>query len=203
MARYLMTHSLLSSWMYCLKENPYEDATTESDPMGDFLKVLRREPTETTEAMAKGIEFENLVDDIVNGFHDKTHNWYDAAKQVADRVRGGVPQMKINKEITVNGFTFVLHGRLDWLKAGEIVDVKYTGKYESGKFFTSTQHPMYFELVPEANSFTYLASNGSNVWPETYRRDEAQDIKMVIANFLDWLVVTGHIETYKKHWEAR
>lgn len=203
MARYLMTHSLLSSWMYCLRENPYEDATTESDPMGDFLKVLRREPTETTEAMAKGIEFENLVDDIVNGFHDKTHNWYAAAKQVADRVRGGVPQMKINKEISVNGFTLVLHGRLDWLRAGEIIDVKYTSKYESGKFFTSTQHPMYFELVPEANSFTYLASNGSNVWPETYRRDEAQDIKMVIANFLDWLMATGHIETYKKHWEAR
>lgn len=60
MARYLMTHSLLSSWMYCLRENPYEDATTESDPMGEFLKILRREPTETTEAMAKGIEFENL-----------------------------------------------------------------------------------------------------------------------------------------------
>ena len=47
--RFLMTHSLLSSWLYCLKENPYEDATSESDPLGDFLKVLRREPTETTE----------------------------------------------------------------------------------------------------------------------------------------------------------
>ena len=32
MARYLMTHSLLSSWLYAMKENPYEDASTERDP---------------------------------------------------------------------------------------------------------------------------------------------------------------------------
>ena len=25
MARYLMTHSLLSSWLYTMRENPYED----------------------------------------------------------------------------------------------------------------------------------------------------------------------------------
>jgi len=203
MARYLITHSLLSSWQYCLKENPYEDATTEADPIGDFLKVLRREPTETTEAMAKGIEFENLVDDIVNGDGDREHNWYAAAEQIANRVRGGVPQVKINKEISTKGYDFVLHGRLDWLKAGEIIDVKYTGKYESGKFFTSTQHPMYFELVPEADRFTYLASNGCNVWPETYRKDETQDIRLVIANFIDWLTAAGYIEIYKEHWVAR
>ena len=51
MARYLMTHSLLSSWLYAMKENPYEDASTERDPYAEFLQVLRREPTPTNEAM--------------------------------------------------------------------------------------------------------------------------------------------------------
>lgn len=41
MARYLMTHSLLSSWLYAMKENPYEDASTERDPYAEFLQVLR------------------------------------------------------------------------------------------------------------------------------------------------------------------
>jgi len=203
MTRYLITHSLLAAWMYCMKENPYEDATTEKDPLEEFLKVLRREPVETTDAMRKGIQFENLVDAIVHGAGDSEDKWYKAAENVANRVRGGVPQVKINRQVQVDGCTLVLHGRLDWLKAGEIIDVKYTGNYESGKFFTSTQHPMYFELVPEAQSFTYLASNGSSVWPETYRRDETTSILIIISDFLNWLTASGYIDLYKQYWEAK
>ena len=42
MARFMITHSLLSSWLYSMKENPYEDAESTADPMADFLRVLRR-----------------------------------------------------------------------------------------------------------------------------------------------------------------
>ena len=66
MGRYLMTHSLLASWLYTMKENPYEDMTTERDPMGEFMQTLRREPTLTTEAMQNGIKFEDMVTDIIN-----------------------------------------------------------------------------------------------------------------------------------------
>ena len=59
--RYMVTHSLLSSWLYAMKDNPYEDMTTERDYFQEFLTVLKREPTETTEAMRNGIEFEDLV----------------------------------------------------------------------------------------------------------------------------------------------
>ena len=203
MARYLITHSLLSSWLYMMKENPYEDATTERDPLQEFLRVLRREPTETTEAMQNGIDFENLVDDVARGVGDRNNKWFDAALNVANRIRGGIPQVKISKQVEVNGYTLVLHGRLDWLKAGEIFDCKFTKNYDPGKYFDSTQHPMYFELVPEAQVFTYLASNGSGVWLETYRRDETQSIIPIISDFLDWLRVTGNMETYKEKWLAK
>ena len=59
--RFLITHSLLSAWLYSLKENPFADATTEDTSKEDFMKVLRREPTPTNEAMQNGIDFENLV----------------------------------------------------------------------------------------------------------------------------------------------
>ena len=51
MAAYLVTHSLLSSWLHLIRETPYEDLTTEGDPLAEFMLVLRREPTPRTEAM--------------------------------------------------------------------------------------------------------------------------------------------------------
>lgn len=111
-------------------------------------------------------------------------------------------QFKVKKEVDVNGMAFLLYGRLDCLKAGEIIDIKFTKNYDPGKYFASTQHPMYLELVPEAKSFTYLASNGSSVWPETYRRDEAVSIYPYISDFVDWLTAVDLLSLYKEKWLA-
>jgi hypothetical protein len=186
-----------------MKENPFEDATSEKEPLTEFLKVLNREPTETNQAMQNGIDFENLVTDIVNGEGDATDKWYDAAEKIARIVRGGQLQCKASKEIEVSGMTFILYGRLDALKAGVIYDIKFSKSYDVGKYFSSTQHPTYFELIPEADEFTYLVSNGSAVWPETYRRDEARSIVPYIADFISWLEVQGLLETYKSKWVAK
>lgn len=202
MARYLMTHSLLSSWLYTMKENPFEDMTTERDPMAEFMLTLRREPTPTTEAMQNGIQFEDLVTAIINGCANPRDQWYEAAEKIARRCAGGILQYKAKKAIEVGGMSFILYGRLDCLKAGEIIDIKFTKSYDTGKYFSSTQHPTYFELIPEASRFTYLASNGSAVWPETYRREEAPSIYPVISDFIDWLRAVGLLEVYQEHWKT-
>lgn len=202
MARYLMTHSLLASWLYALKENPYEDATSDKDPLGEFIKTLFREPTPPNEAMQSGIDFENLVTDIIRGEGDPTGKWYDAASKVASRCSGGTLQYKARKTIEVAGEQLLLYGRLDCLKAGEIIDIKFSKGYDRGKYFTSTQHPVYMELVPEASSFTYLVSNGTEVWSETYRRDETPSVYPIIEDFLSWLRVTGWIDVYHRVWAA-
>lgn len=202
MARYLMTHSLLSSWRYLLRGNPYDDATTERDPTEEFMRVLRREPTETTQAMQNGINFENLVTAIIGGDADPMDNWYHAAERVARRCSGGILQYKATKKATVGGIDLLLYGRLDCLRAGEIIDIKFSKAYDPGKYFDSTQHPMYLELVPEAEKFTYLVSNGSNVWAETYRRDETAPIYRDIQDFLLWLHRLGLMETYMEKWRS-
>ncbi len=202
MARYLMTHSLLSSWRYLLRGNPYEDATTERDPVDEFMRVLRREPTETTKAMQNGINFEDLVTAIIGGDADPMDNWYHAAERVARRCSGGILQYKATKKATVCGVDLLLYGRLDCLLAGEIIDIKFSKAYDPGKYFDSTQHPMYLELVPEAEKFTYLASNGSNVWAETYRRDETAPIYQDIQDFLLWLHRMGLMEIYMEKWRS-
>lgn len=206
MNRYLMTHSLLSSWLYAMKGNPYEDAETERDSYAEFLQTLHREPTPTTEAMQNGIEFEDLVTAIVNNDAKgmESHpNWFDAAQKIASIIEGGTLQCRAKREIFVGDMCFVLYGRLDVLKGGVIYDIKFTKNYDVGKYFDSTQHPTYLRIVYEAEKFVYLASNGTQVWPEEYRRDETQPIEPIIVDFIEFLKANDLLEIYKEHWGAK
>ncbi len=200
--RYLLTHSLLSSWLYSMKENPYEDATSDKDSYQEFLMSLNRERTPTTDAMQNGIDFEDLVTAIAQGRGNQKDKWYDVAQKIAHVVAGAPLQYRAKKEITVNGITVLLYGRLDALKAGTIYDIKFSKSYDVGKYLTSTQHPTYFELVPEADTFSYLVSNGSSVWTESYRRDETQSIIPIISDFFQFLEANGLMEIYKVKWLA-
>lgn len=192
---YLMTHSLLSSWLYAMKDNPYSDA---EDPWEDFLRTLRREPGKQSDAMTKGLDFELDVMRCVNCEEPK----YPGAAVIADIVRDGVFQLSQNVKVQIGSKQIILHGRLDCLKAGVIYDIKYSGNYERGKFFNSTQHPMYFELIPEAHEFSYLVSDFNNVWTETYRRDETPSIIPTICDFFTWLETVGLDGEYRQHWVA-
>ncbi|MEN6487269.1 MAG: hypothetical protein ABFD66_00045 [Smithella sp.] len=203
MPRYLITHSLLSSWLYTMKENPFEDMTSQRDNYADFIAALNREPIPTTEAMQKGIDFENLVTDITLGKGDVKDYRYEAASQVAAIIKGGLLQFRARREIEVKGLPMLLYGRLDALKAGTVYDIKFSGSYDAGKYINSTQHPTYLDIVPEAKMFTYLVSNGTYVWKETYRRDEVPSIIPVIEDFLNWLELQGLMETYKAKWLSK
>lgn len=202
MARYLMTHSLLNSWIYAIKENPYEDATSERDAYAEFLATLRREPTPVSEAMQKGIDFENMVVAYLKGERKVSHPWFNAVAKVATIVQGSLTQYRARKEIIVQGVRLLLYGKLDFLKAGVIYDTKFSGSYDVGKYIDNTQHPMYFELVPEAKTFTYLVSNGQWVWPETYERDDSPSIIPVISDFFNWLRIQGLMNLYLEKWVA-
>ena len=222
MDRFMITHSLLSSWLYAMKPNPYDDSTSERDPFDDFLRTLRREPSETTKPMQLGHDFEDLVTAILYGeptavyhkedwktkelieerYRTDEHPWYQAAAQIAGEISGSMLQFKAKREIEVNGRRILLYGRLDGLGAGEITDIKYSGNYERGKFYDSTQHPMYFELIPEATIFTYTISNGKEVWHEPYRREETRSIVPIIADFLEYLRTAGLIGVYEEYWKA-
>lgn len=220
---YLITHSLLSAWLYSMRENPFDDATQEDTSKEDFLRVLRREPTPTTDAMQNGIDFEDLVTSIC-AFEQpaqtsllgntprpedllpdsiRKHAWFEPAYQVAQIVHGGQFQYVATQRVTLEGMELLLYDRLDVLKAGSIFDIKFSKSYDRGKYLDSTQHPMYLELVPAAGSFTYLVSNGEAVWTEKYRRDETPSIYPVITDFLRWLRETGNMAIYRQYWCER
>lgn len=194
---YKVTHSLLSSWLYSIQEDPYEDATKERDLKAEFLTVLRREPTPTTEAMQNGIDFENLVTDILSGKQTE-HKWQEAAAEVAGIVGPAVLQASCGLRIG----DWYLYGRPDAIRAGTIYDIKFSEGYDRGKYLDSTQHPMYLRLLPEADRFVYVVSNGTNVWTEEYWREDVGDIMDTVNEFAAWLKVMGLEELYREKWKC-
>lgn len=199
--KYLMTQSLLSSYLY--QFNCIDDYSEEAHQ--SFLDTLNRIYNPTNEAMQRGIEFEKLVykcTDMSN-IDDVSTDEVMSAIRIADYIDGGRFQYVASKTINISGLDLVLYGRLDALKAGVIYDIKYTSKYNVGKFINSPQHPMYLELIPEAKEFIYLVSNGKSVWTEKYTRDETPSIYPIIQSFLQYLENMDLMQIYINKWKSR
>nr|DAE72145.1 MAG TPA: hypothetical protein [Caudoviricetes sp.] len=58
------------------------------------------------------------------------------------------------------------------------------------------------ELIPEAQRFTYIISNGSDVWHESYFREETPSIYPVVSDFLDWLRAVELLQLYCEKWKT-
>jgi hypothetical protein len=198
MGKILVTQSLLSSWKY---QFDCRDGC-EEQARQDFMDTLNRIDKPETEAMAAGKEFENVVTDILNGQTIQAHDeaYVKCAGRAATYLTGAQLQVKGYKDIWIDGLPFLLYGRLDGLKAGVIYDIKFSGSYEVGKYYDSYQHPMYFELVPAAEAFVYLVSDGRRVWTERYYRGEGADIYKALNSFLAWLRVYGLLDLYLEKW---
>lgn len=197
-----ITKTLLESWRYCF--SCYEGY--EEDAYADFLRTLRREPSETTEAMMNGLTFEDRVYRAAVGKTIRSDaKWREGALKVAEIIRGAQIQVPISKPIEVNGTTFLLKGVLDALKAGVIYDVKFLNKSLGsadvyGKWLNCTQHPAYFYLVPEAREFQYVGSDGEDIYIETYQRDQSPDIHEIIQDFLEFLKTEGLTDIFMEKW---
>ena len=197
-----ITHSLLDAWEHACGEY----STPES--LESFKKTLRKEQTPKTDAMLRGTQFE--ADVTFYAAHDQfqqpveTYTAYEqkAIRAFGDKLRGAVPQVGATKELRVMAMDFRLVGVADFVKAGVIYDTKRVMRYEYGKYFNSTQHPMYFELFPEAREFTYLIFNGQDALEETYRRSDTIPAELAIGRFIRDMRGIGELETYKKYWRV-
>lgn len=191
-----ITQTLLNSWLRALQED--------ADP-AEFLQVLRREARPHTKAMLDGIRFENCVNGLLTGAAiAEDHEWYRPVRAMAYLLRGAQQQVTLFKDIEVDGIPFVLHGVLDYLRAGAIYDCKFSKTYKVGKYRRSPQHSMYLELVPEAYEFQYLISDGSEwISREVYRREYTEPIESIIHDFVHYLDLHGLEEDYINNWKIK
>jgi hypothetical protein len=193
--KYLITQSLLSSWLYVYKSK---------DGYKSFIKALNKEPIQPSTAMLDGNRFENLVSAVNKGNPlDPAHEWYDGVMQTASILKDSAEQVKLSKDIIVCGIPFVLYGVLDNLKAGVIYDTKMSKSYHFGKFYDSPQHPMYFKLCPEAYKFTYIVFNGKDVFTETYYPYDTAPIEGYIKSFIKFLNRMNLMNIFKEKWISK
>lgn len=195
--RYLVTQSLLSAWQYNLAGGAQEE----------FMKTLYREKTEQTQAMKNGLEFEWLVWECACGKKpDETHKWIKGVREIAERVSGGAYQVALSAEEEIGGVGYLLYGIADFVKQGIIFDVKFSPRYQSrgntNYYLTSPQASMYLKLLPQAERFVYLISDGQEVFEESYTREELPDIENTICSFADNIKRRGLWETYTALWRT-
>ena len=205
MDHYLITHTLLSSWSYVF--SCWEDGNEAAND--DFLRTLNRLPSEETEAMRDGRAFEDEVYREAAGLPRQPHpKWESGIKKVAAYIRNAPVQVRVKREIQVDGVTYLVYGILDALKAGVIYDVKYVTKSFgsvdlAGKYLDSYQHPAYFYMVPEAYEFNYLVSDGTDLYKETYTPANTRPIADIISEFIRSIDGMGLLDLYKEKWLAR
>lgn len=199
-----ITHSLLSAWDYATGDRAGDDS------LAEFVKTLKREPKERTKAMQDGIDFEDAVTFYSahgclrqEDMNTCSNAEIKAIVRFGNKVRMAAPQVRAESRMTINGIDFLLVGVADYLKAGIIYDTKRIGMYEYGRYVGNTQHPMYFELFPEAVRFDYLIFDGYQTHTETYRRADCEPIQNHISRFVRDLRDVGLIETYKEYWEEK
>ena len=195
--RFRITQSLLADFYWVFrKEDGYES----------FLKTLNREPKPVTQAMLDGTRFEGVLNSVLDGeIITPDHEWYSTITEMAEELQGSQQQVMLTANTRVDGVDFVLHGILDYLRAGHIWDCKFSKRYDIGKYHWSKtpQTAMYFSLVPEAFDFTYIISDGNYVYRERYPRDIVPPIEQTIKAFMEFLDKMNLVDTYYEKWNAQ
>ena len=186
MTKHLITSSLLNSYQYYIND----EYKSPADSRADFLRTLSRERFEPTEAMQKGIDFENNIrlyceTDTFNSSKIIKDN---IIIRIAEIVKGGLWQETCKKDLTIGNQEFLLYGKCDVVKRDTIYDIKYTGNYEVGKFLDSAQHLIYLYCL-DLPKFQYLISDGKEYWIEDYHNCVGieDEIKSKISDFMSYL----------------
>lgn len=189
-----VTQSLLSEWQYSFKTE---------DGWDNFLAALNRQKKPVSKQMLDGTRFENCLNNVLNGEAiEPDHEWYKPVMQLARYLDGSQQQVNLYRDIMIDGQPVLLHGILDFLKAGVIYDTKFSKNYYLNKYLKSCQHPMYLALVPEARRFEYLSCDGTWVYREVYPRDIVEPIEVTLKQFYAFLRKYGLYETYEKNWRV-
>lgn len=191
-----ITQSLLSAYWYVFK--------TESG-WDDFLTTLHREKKQPTSAMLDGIQYEGVLNSVLSGEHlDPDHKWYRPIMEMAVELYDSQQQVNLFRDVTIDGQPVLLHGALDFLRAGHIWDCKFSRSYHLNKYhWTNTpQTAMYLALVPEAKDFTYIISDGTYVYRERYPRDIVPPIEPSIKQFFEFLKKNNLWNTYQEKWRV-
>ena len=193
--KFRLTQSLLSAYLWTFKKE---------DGYDEFIAALKREKKPVTPAMLDGIQYENVLNSVLDGAEiTPDHEWYVPITEMASELWGAQQQVTLFRDINIDGVDFLIHGVLDYLRAGHIWDCKFSKRYDLNKYLGSPQTSFYMYLVPEAFDMTYIISDGKYVYREKYPRDIVEPIEPYIRNFMNYLEKQNLVEIYVENWRVK
>lgn len=182
---FLITPSLINSINYYIQNN------LETNLLSKIISILKREAQPITEQISAGISYEDST--------------YKGCTNASKYVEGGAYQIAKKKFIEVDGVSYLIYGRIDFLKAGTIYDVKYTSSYTRPKYYHNTQTSIYLYLFDSAIRFTYLIADGyeNTIYQETYYRDEVPSVYSIVKDFISLLKKLNLYNLYLENWRTK
>jgi hypothetical protein len=144
----------------------------------------------TSDAMQKGIDFEQSVCDYIDGkgAPEEGTPLFGIVSKISGHVRGASRQVHVSALISP-GIT--VHGYIDFLRGNTIYDVKTTSKYEFPKYLRNCQHIAYMAALKGQGirTFRYLATDFTDVFVEEYFWRDAMldDLSGRVGEFLSYL----------------
>ena len=194
-SKFRLTQSLISAYEWTFKKE---------DGYDEFIAALNREKKRVTTAMLDGIQYENVLNSVLDGAEiTPDHEWYAPITEMAEELHGAQQQVTLFRDINVDGVDFLIHGVLDYLRAGHIWDCKFSKRYELNKYLGSPQTAFYMYLVPEAFDMTYIISDGKYVYREKYPREIVEPIEPYIRNFMQFLDMHNLVNIYTEKWQCQ
>ena len=194
--KFRLTQSLMSAFEWSFKTE---------DGYDDFIRALNRQPKQPTTSMLLGTQYENILNSVLDGQElPEDHEWFKPIMEMAAELDGAQQQVVLFRDIKVDGVNFLIHGVLDYLKAGHVFDCKFSQRYHLNKYawWNTPQTSFYLYLVPEAMDMTYIISDGKEVFRERYPRDIVEPIEPRIKNFMRFLEKQNLIDTYTEKWRV-
>lgn len=222
----LITASLYNAYLYYAKTDfeVYGERSEEIEAKArqDFLNTLNKVKLEKSPAMLKGIQFEDAIRSITEGnnrdenikmpknanpldyplLNRLTDDEYKCASEIAEKVKGGMWQVKLSKKIG----DYLLFGYADVIKRDVINDIKRVNQYaEIGKYEPSIQHLIYLECSP-LEHFKYLICDGKSNFEEYYHKDADNRDKLIgrIDEMVGFINQTPEFKTaFEANWNSK
>ena len=179
MPKYHLYPSLLDSFAW-FKKSEAENALEE------LLNKINRVRTAPSDAMLRGIAFEDHLTHAARGFafpaspeglvkcHD-TDISVDLLEQFVDRLRGSVRQVFVETWLDCAAGQVRVYGYVDNILRDTAIDTKTTGKYEFPKYLHSFQRPAYMEALKPSgiDKFQFLVTDFKSLYVEEYAYNSA------------------------------
>lgn len=183
---YQIYPTLLDAFVRYKKSGEYAEA---EDAYKNLIDKINRVPQPETEEMQRGKHVKLVIDapenssDFVIGNQFFNYDERALLLQIRESMRGSVYEVFTTAMLPTQYGYVRLYGYVDNVLMDAAYDVKYTGRYELGKYYNSTQRLIYpFCLNANGatiNTFTFIATDLAKIYWETYGWRPGNDIPIL------------------------